>query len=60
MLVLLEKSWCKVVQVVAPYVPTMTTGHLTELIFDAALVEDLQHLFAVVVGNVFGAALRVV
>ena len=45
-------------QVVAPNVPTMTTGHLAELIFDAALIEDLQHLFAVVVGNVFGAALR--
>ena len=45
-------------QVVTPYVPRVTTGHLAVLILDTALLEHLQHSLAVSVGNIGLATLR--
>ena len=42
----------------APYIPSMSAGHLAILVLDARRVEQFQHRLAILVGDILRASLR--
>ncbi len=53
---LFENPLCEVIQVMTPYVPRMTSGHLAVLVRNSYLIEALEHLLAVFISDVFLSA----
>ena len=53
---LFENPLCEVIQVMAPYVPRMTSWHLAVFVRNSYLIEALEHLLAVFISDVFLSA----